>query len=103
MWRPCYCRRVLRATGRISAPIHLMKIWMALVVCLLARGSLLSAQVPSAPPQQTPAVIAGAQQQQRRAIAAARIDASEKIVLDGQLDELAWSRAIPASNFIQQD
>src|SRR4051812_8100832 len=103
MWRPCYCRRGLRATGRMSAPIHVMKIWPALAVCLLARGAFLWAQVPSPPPQQTPAPIAAAQPQQRRAIAAARIDATEKIVLDGRLDELAWSRAVPASNFIQQD
>jgi hypothetical protein len=80
-----------------------MKMWPALAVCLLARGAFLWAQLPSPQPQQTPAPIAAAQPQARRAIAAARIDASEKIVLDGRLDELAWSRAVPANNFIQQD
>ncbi len=34
---------------------------------------------------------------------ALRIGDAEKIVLDGRLDEPAWSRAVPAASFMQQD
>ena len=40
---------------------------------------------------------------QRRTLAALRIGAEERITLDGVLDEAAWTRAVPATNFIQQD
>jgi hypothetical protein len=39
----------------------------------------------------------------RRVMTALRLDDGESIRVDGRLDEAAWSRAIPASNFIQQD
>ena len=41
--------------------------------------------------------------QQRRTLAALRVGDTERITLDGMLDEAAWARAVPASNFIQQD
>ena len=31
------------------------------------------------------------------------MDAGETVVLDGRLDEGVWMRAVPATNFIQQD
>jgi hypothetical protein len=40
---------------------------------------------------------------ERRTMAAVRMDAGERIELDGILDELVWRRAVPASDFIQQD
>jgi len=40
---------------------------------------------------------------ERRTIPAARLADSERITLDGQLDEAVWTRAKPASNFIQVD
>ena len=39
----------------------------------------------------------------RRTMTAVRLDPDEQIALDGVLDEAAWQRAIPASDFIQQD
>ncbi|MDA1186080.1 MAG: hypothetical protein O2930_15755, partial [Acidobacteria bacterium] len=39
----------------------------------------------------------------RRTITALRLDTDERISLDGVLDEAAWQRAVPASDFIQQD
>ena len=50
---------------------------------------------------QTPQVTGAVQP--RRSIAASEIADGERIVLDGRLDEPAWSRATPASNFMQQD
>jgi hypothetical protein len=41
--------------------------------------------------------------QTRRAVAAVQIEPTEAIELDGRLDEPAWSRAVPATDFIQQD
>jgi hypothetical protein len=40
---------------------------------------------------------------QRRAVAAVPLQETERILLDGRLDEPAWGRAVPASDFIQQD
>ena len=40
---------------------------------------------------------------ERRRVRAVSLTADERIVLDGRLDEAAWSRAVPASDFIQQD
>ena len=39
----------------------------------------------------------------RRSVTAARMTSDEAIVLDGLLDEPAWRRAVPATDFIQQD
>ena len=40
---------------------------------------------------------------ERRAVTAARLGESERIVLDGRLDERVWTRAVPAADFIQID
>jgi hypothetical protein len=40
---------------------------------------------------------------QRRTVRAVRLQPDERIVLDGRLDEAVWSRAVPASDFVQQD
>ena len=39
----------------------------------------------------------------RRTMTAVRLAANEQIALDGVLDEAAWQRAVPASDFTQQD
>ena len=39
----------------------------------------------------------------RREVAALRIGDAERVILDGRLDEDFWSRAVPATNFVQQD
>lgn len=39
----------------------------------------------------------------RRTMTAERLGDDERIVLDGRLDEAAWDRATPATDFIQQD
>ena len=39
----------------------------------------------------------------RRTMTALRLDADEQIALDGVLDEAAWQRAVPATDFVQQD
>ena len=44
-----------------------------------------------------------AQSDERRTVRAVRLQSGERIELDGRLDEAAWSRAIPARDFIQQD
>jgi hypothetical protein len=40
---------------------------------------------------------------ERRSVPATRLNPGETIVLDGQLDEAVWRRAIPAADFIQID
>jgi hypothetical protein len=45
----------------------------------------------------------GADSDERRAVAAVQLGSGEGIRLDGNLDEVAWSRATPASGFIQRD
>jgi hypothetical protein len=44
-----------------------------------------------------------AAQNERRTVRATRLQPDERIVLDGHLDEQVWNRAVPASDFIQQD
>jgi hypothetical protein len=44
-----------------------------------------------------------AAQDERRTVRVIRLQPEERIVLDGLLDEEAWSRAVPARDFIQQD
>ena len=52
-----------------------------------------------------PSATAMAQNQQaaRRTMTALRMDAGERVVLDGRVDESVWQRAQPATDFIQQD
>lgn len=80
-----------------------MRNGLVLGIVLLAAASA-SAQQPAPPtqtPQQAPQGVGNAQQ--RKIMAALRIANNERIVLDGRLDEAAWSRAVPAADFIQQD
>ena len=39
----------------------------------------------------------------RRTMTAVRMNDNESVVMDGQLDEDVWTRAVPASGFIQVD
>src|SRR5512139_1195955 len=39
----------------------------------------------------------------RRTVLAVRLDPDEAIELDGRLDESAWQRTAPATDFLQQD
>ncbi|MCC7418225.1 MAG: carbohydrate binding family 9 domain-containing protein [Acidobacteria bacterium] len=61
-----------------------------LVVLAPAAHGQEAASVPGAPPS-------------RRTLAALRLAPGERIALDGILDEAAWRRAVPATDFIQQD
>lgn len=81
-----------------------MKSRSVLGIVLLVSASTY-AQQPATSPTQTPrqAPQAVGSESQRRTMTALRMGAGEKITLDGRLDEGAWARAVPASNFIQQD
>ena len=59
-----------------------------------------TAEAQAQPPVSAPAP---PQANERRTVRALRLQTGEAIVLDGRLDEGVWSRAVPASNFIQQD
>ena len=74
---------------------------LTLVVSLptLARAQ----QPPSGPSAQQPPLAQQVDPAVRRTMAAVRMAAGESITLDGRLDEDIWSRAVPATNFIQQD
>ena len=39
----------------------------------------------------------------RRTMQALRMNGDESIALDGRLDEPVWQRAVPATDFVQQD
>ena len=67
---------------------------------LLCAVSLLCILPPGAGAQQAAAANGSGD---RRAVDAMRLGAGERIVLDGRLDEAAWSRAVPAADFIQID
>ena len=46
---------------------------------------------------------AGASEGERRTVTAVRLDDGERITLDGRFDEAVWGRALPATDFVQQD
>ena len=60
---------------------------------------------PIAPPpaQFVPPGSASTSPAERRTMAAVRMTSDESITLDGRLDEGVWMRAVPATNFRQQD
>lgn len=58
---------------------------------------------PGAQPQPSAPGALAAEDAQRRTVRAIPLPPGERIVLDGRLDEEAWSRAVPARDFIQQD
>ena len=68
-------------------------------IALVPAFCVLFAQLPSEAMAQ--AGVAGFEE--RRVMAAARLEPGEDINLDGRLDEPAWERAEPASDFIQID
>ena len=63
---------------------------LSLCVCAL----FVNAAAAQSPPRANAA--------ERRTVTAVRLGTEDKITLDGQLDEAAWSRATPAKDFIQQ-
>src|SRR5689334_963967 len=69
-----------------------------LLLCLL-----LVAALPARAQDRAASTPLPANLQPRREVAAVRLFETEKIDLDGRLDEPAWQRAVPASDFIQQD
>ncbi|MFN8062827.1 MAG: carbohydrate binding family 9 domain-containing protein [Vicinamibacterales bacterium] len=74
-----------------------------LVVSLLsAAGVVLSPAWLFAQVAPTPSPYA-AMNDGRRSMTAERLRDGESIVLDGRLEEPAWSRAVPAADFIEQD
>jgi hypothetical protein len=66
---------------------------------LIVTAQAASAQPVQQPqPGQRPIETAG-----RRTMTATRLADDESIVVDGRLDEAVWSRAVPATDFVQQD
>src|SRR5687768_2919576 len=63
-------------------------VWIALFLVLLSCAS---------------DVQAGQGSGEVRSVAAARLGAGERAVLDGRLDEEFWTRAVPAADFVQID
>jgi len=64
--------------------------WQALAgVLIAATGAVAQAQAPA--------------EEGRRIVRAERLAAGETVTLDGILDEAIWSRAVPATDFLQQD
>ena len=81
---------------------------LPLILALICAAALPAAaqQAPAAPPaasQQNAQANQGADTNGRRRMTAFRLNEGESVTLDGQLDEPVWSRAIPASDFMQQD
>ena len=65
---------------------------------------LLAPPAPSSAEQAVaPAQHAASENSSRRIVVATRLAEGESITLDGRLDELVWSRAVPAGDFIQRD
>ena len=60
-------------------------------------GVLTAAPVFSLGAQDTPS------ESSRRSVVAVRLEQRETVVLDGVLDEAVWMRAVPATDFVQQD
>jgi len=74
-------------------------------VLLLSLGVTLTAVLTAAPAlaQQSGTPGGNGLPPDRRTMTALRLDAGEQIALDGVLDEAAWQRAVPATDFVQQD
>ncbi|MGH9258040.1 MAG: carbohydrate binding family 9 domain-containing protein [Vicinamibacterales bacterium] len=87
--------------GVLRLPLKVALLW----VC--ASTATAAQQPPAAPQpaanQQNAQGNQGADNAGRRRMNAFRLNDGESITLDGQLDEPIWSRAIPASEFVQQD
>src|SRR6185503_1037939 len=82
-----------------------MKIGLALILC----GFVLSTAAPARaqPAEPGPPVVTAPQAPDaapaRRTMTAVRMSAEESITVDGRLDDAAWARATPATDFIQLD
>ena len=72
---------------------------LALVLVCSCQISGQSPQLPQHPEEPRAAVLDSG----RRTMAALRIAEDERVELDGVLDEPLWQRAVPATDFIQQD
>jgi hypothetical protein len=69
------------------------RVWFSIAAVLLIEvcpAMVVAAQLSFEPPA-------------RRAVTAVRLRADEQLVIDGRLAEHAWTRAVPASDFRQQD
>ena len=71
--------------------------------CASTAGAQQPAQPSTATNQQNAQANQGADNGGRRRMNAFRLNDGESIMLDGVLDEPIWSKAVPASDFIQQD
>ena len=67
------------------------------LACLFCAASLLLGS-PSSVDAQPPS-----ENGERRTMRAERLADGESIILDGQFDEPAWSRTVPAADFVQID
>jgi Domain of unknown function (DUF5916)/Carbohydrate family 9 binding domain-like len=66
-------------------------------------ASISTARAAPPPVSEIPEGSASMSPDDRRTMEAVRMEAGEKIALDGMLDEAVWMRAVPATNFIQRD
>src|SRR5580765_378408 len=78
---------------------RLMKILLSLLLLSLP-GPGLVAQVALLP-ERTLSALPGLET--RPAVRAVKLEAGETISVDGTIDEAAWKRATPATDFVQQD
>jgi hypothetical protein len=81
-----------------------MKSGFALILCSFVVSA---AGFARAQPAESPGSISATSQPDavpaRRTMTAVRMTAEESIVVDGRLDDAAWARAMPATDFIQLD
>src|SRR5687768_6755234 len=68
------------------------RMWMLCFCVVFSLPSLLLSQSQN-----------GAGYESRRTVHAVRLNEGESVEMNGQLDEAFWERAVPASDFIQQD
>src|SRR5688572_17920339 len=80
-----------------------MKTGLALILCGFVLSTPGFARAQSEPPGSTSATPQQDASPARRTMTAVRLNAEEAIVVDGRLDDAAWARATPATDFIQLD
>src|SRR5262245_54413128 len=99
-----FSRRQSSSDRSPHSPFSMNRICLFVVgLAVLANGGAWaqSAQVSSVPLTAEPP--RQGEPPERRTMLAVRMDDQEKIVLDGRLDEPVWQRAVPASDFRQQE
>jgi hypothetical protein len=94
--------------ARRSRCKNLQSGWLAGVVACSLAATAHAQQAPAqsgvaGDPASIDARYAQALESAERRMTAERLRTEERIVLDGVLDEAPWKRAVPASDFIQQD